>query len=256
MTTDGSTFPVLPPSRVETDEIVRYLAELRAQGHRVFRDSKQGEVFYIQLSDTHRVRISVSGGRSQVQLHYLDNTTAYLDATSLDGVEKAVATLVRKVPGMAWPCRPTEARVSADMPATNYATISGLIGSYQVDAVFDPYLNNAGLEQLSIILSFGSGSVRNGVRLIGSTATTAGRIPRFTKAGVDAWLLQLGIAGDARVVAATSQHRRFLLLSSGHSLILGQSLNSIHKNEAIRLEVDAVDRSFFDLTWAGAAPLT
>jgi len=100
VTTDGSAFPVLPPSRVEIDEVVRYLTELSAQGHRVYRDSRQAEVFYIQLSDAHRIRISASGGRSQIQLHYLDNTTAFLDASSLDGVEKAVGMLVRKVPGM------------------------------------------------------------------------------------------------------------------------------------------------------------
>ena len=256
MTAGGTPFPVLPPSRVETDEVIRYLTELNAQGHRVYRDSKQAEVFYIQLSDTHRIRISASNGRSQVQLHYLDNTTAFLDASSLDGVEKAVGALVRKVPGMVWPFRPTEARVSAGTPATNYATISGLIGSSQVAAVFDPYLTNGGLEQLRVILSFGSGSVASGVRLLGSTATTTGATPKFTKAGVDAWLLQSAIAGEARVVAAKSEHRRFMLLSSDHSLLLGHSLNAIHKNEAVRLEVDAEDKPFFDATWAGATPLT
>ena len=255
MTTDGGAFPVLPPSRVGTDEVVRYLTELSAQGHQVFQDSKQAEVFYIQLSDAHRIRISASGGRSQVQLHYLDNATEFLNASSLDGVEKAVGTLVRKIPGMAWPYRPTEARVSTGTPATNYRTISTLIGSSQVEAVFDPYLTNCSLEELRLILSFGSGSVADGVRLLGSTATTTGAIPRFTKAGVDVWLLQLGIAGDTRVVAAKSEHRRFMLLSTGHSLLLGPSLNAIHKNEAIRLEVDAEDRPFFDATWAGAAPL-
>lgn len=255
MATDGSAFPVLPTSRVETDEVVRYLTELSAQGHRVYRDSKQAEVFFIQLSDAHRLRISASGGRSQVQLHYLDNTTALLNASSLDSVERAIGTLVRKVPGMTWPYRSTEARVSAGTPATNYSTISRLIGSAQVEAVFDPYLTNGGLEGLRVILSFGSGSVANGVRLLGSTATTTGGIPRFTKTGVDAWLLQLGVAGDARVVAAKSEHRRFLLLSTGHSLLLGHSLNAIHKNEAVRLEVDAEDRPFFDVTWAGAASL-
>jgi len=256
MTSGGSTFPDLPPSRVEIDDVVRYLTELSAQGHRVYKDSKQSGVFYIWLNNTYRIRISASGGRSQVQLHYLDNTTAFLDVSSRDGIEKAVATLVRKVPGMTWPCQPTEGRVSTSTPATNYATISGLVGSALVKAVFDPYLDNAGLEQLRVILSFGSGSVASGVRLLGSTATTTGSLPRFTKAGVDAWLLQLGIPGEARVVAAKSEHRRFMLLSSGRSLLLGSSLNSIHKNEAVRVEADTEDRPFFDVTWTGAVPLT
>ncbi len=53
-----------------------------------------------------------------------------------------------------------------------------------------------------------------------------------------------------------SEHRRFFLLSGGQSLILGPSLNSIHKNEAVRLEPDAEGRAFFDGVWAAAGPLT
>jgi hypothetical protein len=255
MTLTSGVFPVLPPRRVEIEDVVRYLTELNAQGHRVFRDPKQAEVFYIQLDDSYRIRISASGGRSQVQLHYLDSRQAHLDASSLEGVDKAVGTLVRKVPGMTWPCRPIEARLSATTPATNYSTISKLVGASQVEAVFDPYLTNGALEELRVVLSFGSGTVANGVRLLGSTSTTGGSIPKFTKAGVDAWLQQLGICGEARVVAARSEHRRFLLLSGGHSLLLGPSLNAIHKNEAVRLEGDAEDRPFFDSVWAAAATL-
>jgi hypothetical protein len=106
-----------------------------------------------------------------------------------------------------------------------------------------------------VILSFGSCTVANGVRLLGSSATISGGIPRFTKRGVDAWLQELGISGEARLIAAKSEHRRFLLLSGGHSLLLGQSLNAIHKNEAVRLEVDAEDRPLFDRTWSTAMPL-
>jgi hypothetical protein len=46
-----------------------------------------------------------------------------------------------------------------------------------------------------------------------------------------------------------------MLLSGGRSLILGMSLNSIAKNEAVRLEADTEDRAFFDSVWAAAAPL-
>jgi hypothetical protein len=46
-----------------------------------------------------------------------------------------------------------------------------------------------------------------------------------------------------------------MLLSGAQSLILGMSLNSIAKNEAVRLEVDAEDHTFFDSVWATATPL-
>ncbi len=54
---------------------------------------------------------------------------------------------------------------------------------------------------------------------------------------------------------AQKEHRRFMLLSGGRSLLLGHSLNAIHKNEAIRVESDVEDRAFFDSEWAAATPL-
>lgn len=256
MTSDSGPFPPLPTSQLGIGDVVRYLTMLNNEGHRVYCDSSQKEVFYVQVNDSYRIRISVSGGRSQVQLHYLDNDVAFLDVSSLDGLEQAVGTLVVRVPGMKWPFRPTAGRLSATTPATNYRTISQLVGPSQGEAVFDPYLTNGSLEALRVILSFGDGTVANGVRLLGSAETTTGSIPRFTKAGVDAWLFQLGISGEARVVGARSEHRRFLLLSGGHSLLLGHSLNSLHKNEAVRVKSDTADRPFFDATWATATPVT
>ena len=256
MTSDSGTFPPLPKSQFGIDDVVRYLTALNNEGHQIYRDPSQSNVFYIQLNDSYRIRISISEGRSQVQLHYLDNNRSFLDVSSLKDLEEAVGQLVSKVPGMRWPFRPTVGRLSEATPATNYKTISQLVGSSQVEAVFDPYLTNASLEELRVILSFGDGNIANGVRLLGSTTTTTGRSPRFTKAGVDTWLSQLGISGEARIVPARSEHRRFLLLSGGLSLILGMSLNSIHKNEAIRVEPDTTDRSFFDTTWATATNIT
>jgi hypothetical protein len=98
--------------------------------------------------------------------------------------------------------------------------------------------------------------VANDVRLLGSTKKTQGPVPRFTKAGVNAWLTQQGVTGEARVFPGSpDEHRRFMLLSGGQSLILGPSFNTIHKNEATHVEPDAADRAFFDSIWATATPL-
>jgi hypothetical protein len=157
-----------------------------------------------------------------------------------------------------WPTAPRSGRLAAATPASNYRTISSLIGGGQVQAVFDPYLDNQGLENLIRILSFGQASVANGVRLLGSSVTLAGgagKPPRFTKSGVDAWAAQLGVQAEARVLPQKDEHRRFLLLDGGRSLILGPSLNSLAKNEAVVVEDDKEDRPFFDLQWSRASVL-
>jgi hypothetical protein len=256
MTSDDGAFPVLPMNLLELGDVLRYLTALSREGHRVYRHPSQENVFYVELNESYRLRISASSGRSQIQLHYLENDVAFLDVASPRGLQEAIAKLAATVPGMKWPFRPNAGRLNAETPATNYRTISELVGAEVVEGVFDPYLTNGALEELRVILSFGTGAISDGVRLLGSTETTTGSVARFTKAGVDAWLRQMRVSGEARVVRAKSEHRRFLLISGGRALLLGPSLNSIHKNEAVRVELDTEDRPFFDATWATAAPVT
>jgi len=151
---------------------------------------------------------------------------------------------------------PSTGRLIEAAPISNYQTISNLLAGADIEAVFDPYLDNASLGMLITILSFGSSKVANTVRLLGSSKTTGGNIPRFTRVAVDAFFTQLGITGETRLMASTTEHRRFLLLSGGRSLILGPSLNAIHKNEAAHTESDALDHPFFDSQWTNAQPLT
>jgi hypothetical protein len=225
-------------------------------GYDVFRSAEHSNVFHIRLDDVHSIRISAGQGKAQVQLSYLDNVVNFLDVSSPPGLEHAVAEHARRVPGVNWPAGPSSGRLSDSTPASNYHTLSRLIGMASVEAVFDPYLTNGALEELRTILSFGDGSIANGIRLLGSASTSSGSTPRLSKGGVDAWLSQLGITGEARVVPAQSEHRRFLLLSGGTSLLLGHSLNAIHKNEAVRVESDSSDRAFFEATWSTASLLT
>jgi hypothetical protein len=250
----SNPFPPHPQRRLTRDEVVNYLVACKADGYVVYQDGENK--FVLPLSDDEEVRLSLDlpAGTCQVISFRLGSSVRGNAATTVAQLERALAEAVRAC-GHEWPCRPTTGRLSAATPATNYRTISQLIASAQVEAVFDPYLENGSLITLLDILSFGSGGVANGVRLLGSTRTTHGPIPRFTKTGVDAWLAQLDIAGEARVMPPNDQHRRFMLLSGGQSLILGPSLNSIHKNEATHLESDTQDRLFFDSVWTTATPL-
>jgi hypothetical protein len=251
-------FPPLAEPSLSVDEVVRYLFSLKTAGHDIYRDSKGEDIFYIALDDLNRIRIVFDARREmcQVQLDHCETTSNFVDVSSLVQLESTVASFARHITGDTWPSRPTKGRLGAKTPATNFRTISQLIGTSKVEAIFDPYLENLSLAVLIDILSFGSGGVANGVRLLGSTRKTQGAIPKFTKTGVDAWLTQLGIHGEARVMSPDDQHRRFILLSGSQSLILGSSLNAIHKNEAIRLESDSEDRAFFDSVWSNATPLT
>jgi hypothetical protein len=139
--------------------------------------------------------------------------------------------------------------LSSDTPASNLATISGLAGSATILAVFDPYLSNQSLAALLDILTLGP-SLANNTRLLACKKMTAK--PQLTRTFVDHWFRERGVtAGEARLMP-DGEHRRFILLSGGQSLILGMSLNGISKNEAVRLEPDAEDALFFDTVWSAA----
>ncbi len=249
-------FPPTPNQELSMDQVVKFLVAARNEGHDVYQDSKRDNVFIIRFGDLKSIRLifSVNNGSCQVQLLNCDNVTHLMDVISFAQLEETVSSFAQKITGQPWPCRPTKGRLSSTTPATNYLTISLLVGDAEVEAIFDPYLENKSLVELNNILSFGNGSIADGIHLLGSK-NTQGRNPRFTKAGTNAWLKELNITGESRIMSTKGQHRRFLLLNTGNSLILGPSLNAIHKDEAIRLESDLDDKAFFNAEWDKSTPL-
>jgi hypothetical protein len=249
---DPNPFPVYqPPAQLAftKERVVDYLLMLLAKGYPVHSDGED----YVLPQDDGEVRLRPHDGIWRVSRTHLGVLSTYGDAGSEDDLDQLLVLAVGTTPE-----RPRRGRLDATTPATNYRTIAGLIGSSELKAVFDTYLDNQSLEQLIRILSFGKGTFGGHMRLLGTTATTQvgpGKPARFSKAGVDAWAAQLQIQAEARVLPSGSEHRRFLLLDGGRSIILGPSLNSLHKNEAVSIENDKEDRPFFDRQWQVAAPI-
>lgn len=249
----SSDFPKLPQSRLSHDDIVNYLVEQRQRGYEVFQHSRHNHILILMLDDVNRINF-VIGDNCQLQGERYGQPYAIANVSTIIELRSAVDGIARGVLGAAWAGAPNRTRVAQNTPATNMVSISNLIGSSTIGGIFDPYLENRSLASLIDILSFGRGSVANGVRVLSTAKTTGGQIPHLTRAGFDAWLAQLKISGELRVMSS-AEHRRFILLSGGQSLLLGPSLNSIHKNEAVRLEPDVQDHAFFDQVWAQAQQL-
>jgi len=69
---------------------------------------------------------------------------------------------------------------------------------------------------------------------------------------VDQWFKERDIpSGEIRLMP-DGEHRRFMLLSGGQSLLLGMSLNAVAKNEAVRVEPDVTDAPFLDSVWSAS----
>ena len=251
--TDGNEFPTFPQSQLSRQEIVNYLLEQKRRGYEVYQDPQLLNKLILVLNETHRINFIIGAG-CQVQGVEYSNDISYINVSTMAELRSAVDKIAQSLVGMQWKSGATRARVSQDKPASNYASIANLIGSSSVLAVFDPYLENKSLTTLMDILSFGSGTIADGVRILSTKKTITGQVPRLTKIRFDAWLRQLVINGEIRTMQP-SEHRRFMLLSGAQSLILGHSLNAIHKNEAVRIEPDTEDRVFFEGVWVAATPL-
>jgi hypothetical protein len=241
------------------DEVVNYLLECKRRGwcQEVYEEhaaSGGGGAFVIRLSLHKDIFIRHVTGPLWDVLYIRDHYTPKVGyANTLERLEQTISQAATLY-GISWPEIRTSGRLSESTPASNVATISGLIGGVEIEAVFDPYLDNQSLVTLGNILSFGD-SLSAAVRLLSSTKMTQGTTPRLTKSLVADWFTERGItAGEVRLLPP-SEHRRFMLLKGGQSLLLGMSLNAIAKNEAVYLDSDREDRPFFDTEWAKATPL-
>jgi hypothetical protein len=253
---DSSPFGPRPQALLEKADVVAYLLQQKQRGYEVYQAQGGNGRYDLMLDGVHRVTFNPpTNGGTQVQGYVLNNIVQFFNVTSMIEFTRAVDSIAQGMIGARWQQSPLAGRVREDTPASNFVAISNLIGGASVVAVFDPYLENRSLIALLDILSFGSGSIANGVRVLSTSKTISGQVPRLTKNGFEAWLAQLRVTGELRLMAS-SEHRRFMLLSSGRSLLLGHSLNAIHKNEAIRLEPSVRDQAFFDQVWAQAVPIS
>lgn len=212
---DPSPFGPRPQARLESADVVAYLLQQKQRGYEVYQAQGANGRYDLLLDDVHRISFNPpTNGRTQVQGYALNNIVQFFDVTSLLEFTRAVDSIARMMVGARWQQSPLTGRVREETPATNLATISNLIRTAAIEAIFDPYLENRSLATLIDILSFGAGSVANGVRVLSTSKTTSGQVPRLTKSGFEAWLAQLHIQGELRLMGP-SEHRRFMLLNSG-----------------------------------------
>jgi hypothetical protein len=250
-----SSFPHKSSKVLTREELVDYLLQHHSRGYAVFQEEGANGSFELVLSDMCCIRFTGDGEMVRVQGCTFNHAGWTFEVSSLADLRKSVDYIANQMIGADWQASPSSARLQENTPAANLATISRLVGTSSIEAIFDPYLENRSLTTLIDILSFGEGSISNNVKVLSTSKTSNGQVPRLTKAGFESWLHQLRIAGQLRIMEP-SEHRRFLILSSGQSLLLGPSLNSINKNEAVRLEPAYLDQLFFDQVWSQAVQLT
>jgi hypothetical protein len=251
--TASSPFPPFQHPCLTREEVILLLREwTERKWCKIFRGDEQAELI-IETDGGKKIYLRPSVGGYIVRRIPLGVWKDSAVAMSASALEEAVAQAFADY-GEQWRSQAKTVRLGAGEPFSNVKKIADLIAGHEIQAVFDPYLDASGLTCLLDIFSCGAAQSYS-LRLLSSTRMTQGKVPRLTKSLMAQWFAQRGItAGEVRLMPP-SEHRRFMLLSGGQSLILGMSLNSIAKNEAVRLEPDTEDRPFFESVWASATPL-
>jgi hypothetical protein len=235
-------FPSLPISSLSKEEVVAYLTDLQAKGWTIYSD---GNDFIIIKNDVEKLRIRPSGGGFRIE-HESTIGRSLVGSNAFNLIQFKTA-LSRYLPTQS----PAWTRTVEQQPASNFSRISRLIGSAHVEAVYDPYLDDKGLDNLLTLVRLAN-SVSPNLRL--TTSEKGAR--RLTTPFVKAFFKELGCtSGEIRKTSSQKPHRRFMLLSGGQSLIMGMSLNDLDKNEAVRLESDSYDRTFFESDWVTGQPV-
>lgn len=139
---------------------------------------------------------------------------------------------------------PSKVRLKTNEPASNRVSLSKLASSAKVECIFDPYFDDQSLATLMTLMNLGM-KIDENARVL----TTKKIKKRLSHLMISSFEQEYQVSLDIRFCASVSEHRRFMLLSNGETIVLGCSLNSIDKNEAAHREYESFDRAFFDEEW-------
>jgi hypothetical protein len=232
------------------DDVENYLEELAEKGWGVFRHHSG---YRIVIDDEREITTSFSSYHKKWRV----------DASDIEGklpfdsnpivnfqqLKKCFAKAAEYL-GQDLDCGPDSIRLQETTPVSNKCSIARLARKNAVECIFDPYLDDKAIETLKTLVNLGM-SLNKDVRVL----TTSKVRNRLSKQLIEDFKTEKGVNLEIRFCLSDKEHRRYLLLSTGDSLVIGCSLNSLDKNEAAHIESSKADRDFFKTQWGAAQPL-
>jgi hypothetical protein len=241
--TQPNPFPPMPPPSLSRDEVFGVLLDIQKNGWDV---RTVDDYFVVRDTDEAGTEVKdINGGRCRVAPWSTTSVRPLLGnwATNLTQLRRALQQYLEGAP-------PERTRLVKGEPATNIARLAALIGVLKVVAVYDPYLDDAALDNLRAIAHLKPSCLDTAVRML-----TAKRPPRISKAFAKAFCDEFGCNLANFQLLPPEEHRRFMLLSEDKVLIAGPSLNKLDWNEAANTELNTYDKPFFERMWATSSPM-
>lgn len=242
-------FPPYQGASFSEADVENYLAELSEKGWGVFLRRNE----YVVVIDDEREITAWFNSRDKKWTVYASHQEGTLGfsanpVVTFNKFKEHVAKAAEYL-GQHLENGPRNIRLRTDTPVSNKASIARLTHGNAVKCVFDPYFDDKSIATLATLVNLGMPMDSN-VRIL----TNSIKRPKLSPHMIADFKAEKGVCLDARF-CSDAEHRRYLLLSSGESLIFGCSLNALNKNEAAHIENSREDCEFFEHQWKMATPL-
>ncbi len=237
-------FPTYQGADFGESEVESYLEAIASSGWQVYADEKPG-FYVIKVDEEKRIDIWFFTDFKEWTVESWNQGICLFGkgATSFQSFKGLIANAMQCL-GQALDSSPRNFRLKQQSPVSNRIGLVKLSHGANVQCIFDPYFDDKAIASLSILVNLGLKLIPE-VRIL-ITEKVKKRIP---KQFITEFETEYSSKLNIRVCSSDKEHRRFLLLSSGETLILGCSLNSLDKNEAAHLESSPVDSDFFNEQW-------
>jgi hypothetical protein len=245
-----SKFPEYSGASFSEVDVENYLEELADEGWRVFKHRNE----YIVVIDDER-RISTWYAPRDKEWHvdttFIEGTLGFSPNPVVNFQQfKSCFAQAAKYLGEDLDDGPKSIRFKEATPVSNKVSIANITCNNEVNCIFDPYFVDKSISTLTTLVNLGM-SLKNDVRVL----TTSKIKSRLSPQMISDFKKEKDVNLDIRFCRSNKEHRRYLLLATGESLVIGCSLNSLDKNEAAHIENSQEDRNFFEEQWQVSLPI-
>ena len=245
-----SKFVSYPGAFFSVGDVESYLQKLADIGWSVFSHSHHHGEYIVQVDENRRIEIrhhirdnewSIYSSSMPNELPFDRDTI-----TTFNQFEDSMTEAVQYL-GETLTSGPKTIRLQDKTPASNKVSITRMTNNKPVKGIFDPYFDDKAIANLITFRNLGM-EFEPSVQIL----TTYKMKNRISTSLVIEFGVETSKNLDIRYCVSDREHRRFLLLSTGESLVIGCSLNSLGKNEAASIESSHFDREFFAKQWESA----
>ncbi|MBE9585732.1 hypothetical protein IM792_14850 [Mucilaginibacter sp. JRF] len=227
-------------------DVIGVLSKIQDNGWDVYEIDKNRYRILINESDSIEVIDDPGGFKSHVSCIKAGKIKSFEQATTthlfVNEISKAGKTLGVFI-DVEKPI--TSARLIAAEPASNKSKFRSMIGNRIVNAIFDPYFDAVALQNFLSLSRLGV-TLNKNLRILLAEGRKA---KTFDKNFLQDFQKELEISAEVKQCKSEKEHRRFLLLDDGATIIVGCSFNNLEKNEVLFEERSSEDLAFFEAEW-------